>query len=211
MSASDFDAAIAAHRAEVDALKRQMQPHYDAFLEATAQFLTAKYREALDTIAKGDPARLLELGPDGIRELKVRAIGFIARAPQFVSETLTRANLWSHKQDQDGVYISDYYKGLYRADDNPPQRLTELLNRIQALFEKIAFFMVNHGFVIHDPSWTDATNPRFLGQLELSQPMLNALRSYSDLHDRLVDAYIALGTMELARIKAGIDQLWDQA
>jgi hypothetical protein len=209
MGATDFDAAIAAHRAEVEAVKDQMRPHYEAFLEATRQFLTATYREQLDKIAKSDPTRILELGVDGVRALKAKAQQFIARVPRFVEESLARPRFWSHLQNQDGGYINEYYKGLYHVDDNPPKRLTELHNRLVALFENIATFMVQQGFVLHGPPWTGGARPRYTGRLELSPPMLDALRCYAPLHDRLIDAYIALGTTERAKLKTGVDQLWD--
>jgi hypothetical protein len=211
MSTTDFDTIIAASRAEVEALKQQMQPHYEAFLEATRQFLAAKYREAVDTIAKSNPARLLTLGTDGVRTLKARVNQYIAKVPRFVEDSLNRDRLWSHKQNQDGPSINEYYKGLYHAADNPPRRLTELVNRLQTLLEGVAFFMVQQGFAIQDPVWTGGVKPRFLGRLEMTRSMLDALEAYGRLHDRLVDAYIALGTAEMAKLKAGVEQLWEQS
>lgn len=131
----NYDVEITEKRGQKQKLLDEMESKKEMFLEELTKFTINWFeKETLSTI-KDNPEKVIALGEDKARELKVNLKGFKEKSPELVQRYLEEKHLWWHTNED----RESYYNSHRLMDKHEKQ--------IKLMFGELGNILIQYGIV----------------------------------------------------------------
>lgn len=206
---SDFDTEIAAAQAEVDAAENTIDHARDDFLSTAAEVVARWWETAARDATKKYPERAVELGKDGIGDLKSKLAELQARAPEIVVKHLgPESAVWRLKDEGQSSSDKSYVYNPYEVrDDNVPSVFADELRKVLG---EVGSLLVEAGLGTRE-EWPGRGYPYGLWFRRDLEPLAASSARYAAAYKTAVVARRHLASVEKAKAEARAESLWDEA
>lgn len=219
---TNHEARIRELSAEIESNTKIMEGLAQDFTKATISFASSWIQDKVQSTVTTRTDTTQSLGIEGLRQLKTDLKKVIDHLPEVAQPILDDDSNWEHRTgiSDDG----EQHKHCYSApkDDHYSDKLDWPIRSILGLagdilrkngFEATATRMTTEWSekLPHESGYPGTQGTRYVRQYKRSPEMLNILRSYADLHRKMVGLSSQLKLAQRQKAEAEAKNLWDQA
>jgi len=214
MDRTELEARIAELEAEIEVVRREMEPPCRQFLDATTRLAATWFHQHVEQTVLGKPEVTTTLSRDALSGLKADLKKLVERAPDLVEAHLNREHHWPHRRPvlNDSTTLLNLAANPYEhRPGHPPAALNAAIQDVLLVAQNL---LDRYGF--GPPARRiDAlpTRPRRTVTFEWTEEMIQALAGYASHFERL--KHLNSEVLPLRRRRGDTDtdarRLWDQA
>jgi len=212
MDTSEYDKKIEDLTVKVNQTRDEMATVYKTFLDEIEICINDFYKKKIREYVKKYPDITMDLGHDGLANLKSECSELLDEIPGIIETELGKDRLWSHKwslktlkkEPRAGYGYKTHYP-IYDEDTHIKDALRHVLGYVGVLLTKYDYLKEGlSNFVI-------AADGKMIynHDINYSEGIKNSLKIYFEMDSRLFDLLSGIKSTEKKKTEAEAEDLWD--